>query len=78
MILMYNISMSENLQWTLNWALKIVTGFVIVPLSFAMSAWWPWWEAQNGFKRIFYGVIFFWPAKGLLRFAAPWWNDFNP
>jgi len=57
-------------------ALKIITGIVILPLSFLFAAIWPWWESEDTatWKKVLSGVFII-PMALFLYWVSDWWEN---
>lgn len=56
--------------------LKVLSGFIIVPLGITVDQLKPGWEEASHSVKFFTGIILI-PVTAFLYFAAPWWDDFD-
>ena len=56
--------------------LKVLSGFVIVPLGIPVDKLKPGWEEASRSVKFFTGIVLV-PITAFLYFAAPWWDDFD-
>jgi uncharacterized membrane protein len=56
--------------------LKVLSGFIIVPLGITVDQLKPGWEEASRSVKFFTGIVLV-PITAFLYFAAPWWDDFD-
>ena len=66
----------ESITFVARALLKILSGFVIVPLGIAVDQLKPGWEEASRSVKFFTGIVLV-PITAFLYFAAPWWDDFD-